>query len=380
VNFEPFKLEKPESPTPEPTETDDSFYSTPELSKPVEDLFVAILQSNTKERTDMAGASNTDSKGKEIDHPSTEGKLPMVKLNDPKPFTGKRDEIGKFLRDTGLHIAVNDHIYNTNIKKIAFVLSFMTEGDAASWKEEFLESKAKTPGPIDLGTYTQFLTELEEAFKPYDAPGDALEEIKTIRIGNNSAEDHVAQFKMLVTKAGLAESSMLIDAFRETLRIPLQKQILNLETQPTTLAEWYKAAIALDNKYRRIQRIIGRSNPDMNKGKKREEEPRRRWNFQKKDPNAMDIDALTVEQREEHMRKGLCFKCHKPGHRTRECTEKATTSATSSRPPTYTPKPAAPAAKKMTPKEIYTHIRSLTAAMNDDEKEELDKLAEEEGF
>ena len=168
----------------------------------------------------------------------------------------------------------------------------------------------------------------------------------------NSAEDHVAQFKILVNKAKLdTTSAMLIDAFRETLKIPLQRQILNLEK--------------------------GKND----KGKKKEDEPRRRWNFQKKDPNAMDIDVLSVEQREEHMRKGLCFKCHKPGHRSNECKEGAPTITNTApkTPPAYSPK-IATTSKKMTPREIYTHIRSLTAAMNEDEKEELDQLAEEEGF
>src|ERR1700679_2551380 len=199
---------------------------------------------------------------------------------------------------------------------------------------------------------------------------------------NNSAEDHVAQFKMLVTKAKLTESNMLIDAFRETLKIPLQRQILNLETTPADLKGWYEAAIKLDNKYRRIQRIIGRNNEQkpIDKGKKTEE-PKRRWTFQaKKDPNAMDVDVLTTEQRDEHMKKGLCFKCHKPGHRGRECPGAGETLVKT--PPAYSPKPNTYSTpnKKMTPKEIYAHIRSLTTSMNEEEKEELDKLAEEEGF
>ena len=32
-------------------------------------------------------------------------------------------------------------IYNTDTKKIAFALSFMNEGDAASWKEQLLEEE-----------------------------------------------------------------------------------------------------------------------------------------------------------------------------------------------------------------------------------------------
>ena len=98
-----------------------------------------------------------------------------VKLNDLKPFTRKQKELGKFLRDVALHIAINDHIFTNDIKKIAFILSYMTEGDAASWKEEFLETKTQPGQAVDLGTYVAFIDEIEGAFKPYDAPGDALE-------------------------------------------------------------------------------------------------------------------------------------------------------------------------------------------------------------
>ena len=56
-----------------------------------------------------------------------------------------------------------------------------------------------------------------------------------MRMEGNLAEDHIAQFKILVNKAKLdTTSAMLIDTFRETLKIPLQRQILNLvEKAPT---------------------------------------------------------------------------------------------------------------------------------------------------
>ena len=65
-----------------------------------------------------------------------------------------------------------------------------------------------------------------------------------------------------------------------------------------------------------MQHILGQGNDKklMNNEKKKEERSRRRWTFQRKDPNAMDIDAMTTKQRDEAMKKGLCFGCGKQGH------------------------------------------------------------------
>ena len=89
----------------------------------------------------------------------------------------------------------------------------------------------------------------------------------------------------------------------------------------------------------------------------------------------MDVDALNVEKRNEMMKKGLCSNCKKPGHLSRDCPNKRKPAAsTSTAPPSYSPP------KKMGGKELYTHIRSLTALMSQEEKDEFYKEAEEEGF
>ena len=36
---------------------------------------------------------------------------------------------------------------------------------------------------------------------------------------------------------------------------------------------------------------------------------------EKKDPNAMDVDALTFKERQTLMKQGKCFKCRMTGHR-----------------------------------------------------------------
>ena len=74
---------------------------------------------------------------------------------------------------------MNAKIYHNYMMKIAFVLSFMDEGDASSWKEQFLEEATST-SPHNYGTWMDFKRNIKEAFQPFDAPGDALEEIKNL--------------------------------------------------------------------------------------------------------------------------------------------------------------------------------------------------------
>ena len=54
-----------------------------------------------------------------------------VKLNPSKPFTGKRMDLNRFLQDIFVYLFINNDYYNTDKKKIGFVLSFLMEGDAA---------------------------------------------------------------------------------------------------------------------------------------------------------------------------------------------------------------------------------------------------------
>jgi hypothetical protein len=187
-------------------------------------------------------------------------------------------------------------------------------------------------------------------------------------MGNTtSIEDHIAKYKILITKAGISKNSpSAIDYFRKSLNVPLQKQLLNLPTPPTNLDEWFEWASRLDNNYRKMLRIFGRTPNDK-------KEPKRHWHFQRKerDPNAMDVDAMTTEKRDEAMRKGLCFGCGKAGHLNRDCPDN------DHKRKTYT-RQAPP--KKMNPKELYAHIRTLTKEMTEGEKDEFYKEAEEQGF
>ena len=243
----------------------------------------------------------------------TDGTISTVKearMGVPTPFSGKRGDLKKFIMTCKMHLQVNRAIYDNEEKKVVFVLSFMTEGDAATWREQWLDdldakAKAANKTEMDFGTLANLIKLLEVDFAAYDAPGDALETMKNLRYNSKaSIEDHISKFRTLLAQSGMKESISVIDYFRQTLPINLQRKIMLLDNPPTTLNEWYKWTKQVDNTYKKTQRMLGQV-PEKKDDKK--EEPKKRWNFAKKDPNAMDVDAMTTEQWANAMKKGLCF-------------------------------------------------------------------------
>ena len=147
--------------------------------------------------------------------------IKKTELNPPKIFTGKRTDLQRFLQDTFVFLTINKEHYNNNDKKIAFVMSFITDGDAALWKEEFIgkvirDSIARGDN-IPFGSYKKFIESLEKSFAPYNMPGDALDAMKHLQMGEGSFEEHLAKFKLLMSQSGLDKSATVVDLFRETL-------------------------------------------------------------------------------------------------------------------------------------------------------------------
>ena len=88
------------------------------------------------------------------------------------------------------------------------------------------------------------------------------------------------------------------------------------EVIPRTIEDWFEKAIQFDTNYREASAIFGpnRRNNDSKSTNRSWYRP-----AEKKDPNAMDIDALTFKERQTLMKQEKCFKCRKTGHRAANC-------------------------------------------------------------
>jgi Ty3 transposon capsid-like protein len=129
----------------------------------------------------------------------TTGASDKIKLNPPTPFTGKQYEFVLFMQDIYIYLKVNQYTYDNDDKKISFILSYLTGGDAAIWKQQFIQMKIEehkeqeTEEP-NWGTYKSFVEAFKKTFQLYDEPAEALEDMKKLRLNDNSIMEHNSRF------------------------------------------------------------------------------------------------------------------------------------------------------------------------------------------
>ena len=120
-------------------------------NSPIENLFSQILEFRSHQ--------NPPTQTNIMATPVTNG-TKEIALNKPDTYNGNRENFKKFLQDVEIYMDVNHEVYQNDLIKIAFVLSFMNSGPAATWKYQFVEEKNKLPPPTNpndkLGQYANF--------------------------------------------------------------------------------------------------------------------------------------------------------------------------------------------------------------------------------
>src|SRR6202789_3190152 len=274
--------------------------------------------------------------------PSNSNEKKELRINPPTHFTGNRDDLDNFIQDCTLYLTLNRAIYETDEKKIIFMLSYMTEGTARAWKEAFVRDIINSP-INNFGSLKQFTVNLKRAFEASDSEGDARAKLRQLNQGKDSVDDYVAQFRILAGKARM--------------------------TDDAAITEWYERTSRCDSHYRRVQEILGRrrgtsENAQTTNDMKKPFIPR--FTPKEQDPNEMDVDRLSTKERTEHVAKGRWFKRLEKENLAGKSDEQK------------------PNQKfglyKKTAKIVLAQIRNIVAGMDPEEKDEVYEDIFEEDF
>jgi hypothetical protein len=251
-------------------------------------------------------------------------------IRKPSDFNGDRKGIQKFMLNCRSYLQTNQHVYDTDESKVSFILSFMDDGEAGKWKENYLLSILDATGSLKFPKIEDFMTTLLKAFKPANQERNATHQIDTLRQGKKTAEEVITEFRLLSNQAGYtmttsSDHNHLIGKLQKVLNTNLVRRILLLDDIPTTIDDWADKAIQIDSNYRHAQETLEILNEEKKYSKSSKTNTAKttysnNWRKKKeeRDPDAMDVDAMTAGKRAYLMKKGACFICEEPGHRASE--------------------------------------------------------------
>ncbi|KAF8234189.1 hypothetical protein L208DRAFT_1090479, partial [Tricholoma matsutake] len=131
---------------------------------------------------------------------------------------------------------------------------------------------------------------------------------------------------------------------------------------PNTLKGWIKAASKYEGQWKQAMAILGKTRQNQ---KTKE--------TTKKGQPSLDINRLMNQERVEHLRKGLCFICHQPGHRSSDHKDGKDPTQTGSAPPPY----QNCFTRKKTGVDTYQKICTMLDKLDEEEKEQALNLMEE---
>jgi hypothetical protein len=179
-------------------------------------------------------------------------------IRKPKDFDGDRKGIQKFILNCRSYLQTNQHSYDTDESKVSFILSFMDDGEAGKWKENYLLSILDATGSLTFPKIEDFMKILLKTFKPVNQERDATHQIDTLRQGKKTAEEVITEFRLLSNQAGYtmtttSDHNHLIGKLQKVLNTNLVRRVLLLDNVPITIDDWAEKAIQIDSNYRHAQ-------------------------------------------------------------------------------------------------------------------------------
>ena len=280
-------------------------------------------------------------------YPAVDGR---ERSRQPKDFNGDESKYKLWIQMVENYLIANAQRFSTDQLAILFAISYMTEGRAANWASHYIDMHQTDRKFLPTDTWVKFKKLLEKSFDIRKTKQKAQTDFSVLKHKPGHLEEYILDFRTLAQRARFIwqgiENPMLAVDFLKGLHLMLRVKIVQQKNAPTMLEEIIDDTRAFNQSYyQSIQwkdKITGwtpRPAPHTTFT------PCSTFTPRTKDPNAMDIDSieidrLSIEERDRYMRERLCFWCGKLGHMSQDHSPNQTTSSKGST-PSYS-KPATP--------------------------------------
>ncbi|KAF8657398.1 hypothetical protein AX16_002228, partial [Volvariella volvacea WC 439] len=117
-----------------------------------------------------------------------------LRLAAPKPFTGDFNQAEAFILACELYLTANEDTYDTEGKRIAWILSHMQGGAAESWKNNFIRSHMNAQQQLTLGTKDDLWTAFRAAFIPEDFVINLRRKLEALRMKPWQLTEYINEF------------------------------------------------------------------------------------------------------------------------------------------------------------------------------------------
>ena len=209
-----------------------------------------------------------------------------LKLGQPPSFDRTPEKARGWFNNVQLYLLVNKDIYNDDDRKIAYALSFMKEGSAALWSLTETEAALKR-NPPNFGTWQNFLNKFSTSFILENTKDQAIAWMTTTKVDKKTPlMDYISQFKNNAALSEISNEDVLINFYSRGIPSFLMRRIYGMDTVPDTIDKWYQTTLRFQHVQEKTNEIArGKTNPFY-------QNHHRNNDHKKKDPDAMDVDAV----------------------------------------------------------------------------------------
>jgi hypothetical protein len=329
------------------------------------------------------------------DHITTKKESIRIKAEPPAYFDGNPDKVQAFL--TELHMYYGLVGESNPGRTVVFALSRVKggkENSATKWADTKRQSirqyeeniQGKTPEQIaaeniidPMPGWISFKEQFIKHFMLHDENEMARDNLDRLNMKDKTCEEYTSIFNGYAEIAQY-DNVYLLRKYREGLSKPLHDKVISTYPSPETIEDWKERAMNLDRAWRKTlkKNVKTESRPYVPYKKP---EPKR-------DPNAMDIDQMSIEQQQKLMKEGACFLCHEKGHRARECPKKGRTPAGEQKKPWVTPQApqqrrninfARTEEKKDDAEEAYDNVQKALSSLSEEEYKNFQDISSRQG-